>query len=129
MSVPHCTALYCTVLYVKDLLDLEDIGAAMKRQKSKEKKEKDAADRLAARDGGREMVTKLQRRALTKEGYRIIGTHSAVKLCRWTKVRQSSLLIIFSSPFSNSFSSFFSSFFFLIVIPCTPLFFLSLFPP
>lgn len=31
------------------------------------------------------MVTKLQRRALTKEGYRIIGTHSAVKLCRWTK--------------------------------------------
>ena len=85
---------YCTVLYVLDLLDLEDIGAAMKRQKSKEKKEKDAADRLAARDGGREMVTKLQRRALTKEGYRIIGTHSAVKLCRWTKVRQSSLLII-----------------------------------
>jgi tRNA wybutosine-synthesizing protein 1 len=32
-----------------------------------------------------EMVTKLQRKALTKEGYRIIGTHSAVKLCRWTK--------------------------------------------
>jgi tRNA wybutosine-synthesizing protein 1 len=31
------------------------------------------------------MVTKLQRKALTKEGYRIIGTHSAVKLCRWTK--------------------------------------------
>jgi hypothetical protein len=82
------------VLYVTDLLDLEDIGAAMKRQKSKEKKEKDAADRQAARDGGREMVTKLQRRALTKEGYRIIGTHSAVKLCRWTKVRQSRLVII-----------------------------------
>ena len=33
----------------------------------------------------REMVTKLQRKALTKEGYRIIGSHSAVKLCRWTK--------------------------------------------
>jgi hypothetical protein len=82
------------VLYITDLLDLEDIGAAMKRQKSKEKKEKDAADRQAARDGGREMVTKLQRRALTKEGYRIIGTHSAVKLCRWTKVRQSRLVII-----------------------------------
>ena len=102
MSVPHCAVLYCIVLYVTDLLDLEDIGAAMKRQKSKEKKEKDSADRLAARDGGREMVTKLQRRALTKEGYRIIGTHSAVKLCRWTKVRQSSLLIIFFSPFSYS---------------------------
>jgi len=34
---------------------------------------------------GREMVTKLQRKALTKEGYKIIGTHSAVKMCRWTK--------------------------------------------
>ena len=70
-----------------DLLDLEDIGTAMKKQKQNAKKEKEASDRLTARDGGREMVTKLQRRALTKEGYRIIGTHSAVKLCRWTKVR------------------------------------------
>ena len=33
----------------------------------------------------RDMVTPAQRRALTKEGYKIIGTHSAVKLCRWTK--------------------------------------------
>jgi len=32
-----------------------------------------------------EMVTSSQRKALTKEGYKIIGTHSAVKLCRWTK--------------------------------------------
>lgn len=31
------------------------------------------------------MVTNLQRKALTKEGYKIIGTHSAVKVCRWTK--------------------------------------------
>ena len=34
----------------------------------------------------REMVTKLQRKALIKEGYRIIGSHSAVKLCRYTRV-------------------------------------------
>jgi hypothetical protein len=106
-----------SVLYVTDLLDLEDIGAAMKRQKSKEKKEKDAADRQAARDGGREMVTKLQRRALTKEGYRIIGTHSAVKLCRWTKVRQSSLLT----------TDVFSSIPFMIILFCIlPLFLLHL---
>ena len=32
-----------------------------------------------------EMVTPLQRKALTKEGYKLIGSHSAVKLCRWTK--------------------------------------------
>lgn len=32
-----------------------------------------------------EMVTARQREQLKKEGYKIIGTHSAVKLCRWTK--------------------------------------------
>ena len=76
------------------MLDLEDIGVAMRKQKQTEKKAKEASLRLEARDGGREMVTKLQRRALTKEGYRIIGTHSAVKLCRWTKVQQ--IFIIFT---------------------------------
>ena len=38
-----------------------------------------------ASNESREMVTPMQRKALTKEGYKIIGTHSAVKLCRWTK--------------------------------------------
>eukprot|EP00930_Biecheleria_cincta_P031513 TRINITY_DN2186_c0_g1_i2.p1 TRINITY_DN2186_c0_g1~~TRINITY_DN2186_c0_g1_i2.p1 ORF type:complete len:706 (+),score=153.25 TRINITY_DN2186_c0_g1_i2:71-2119(+) len=33
----------------------------------------------------REMVTSKHRAQLTKEGYKIIGSHSAVKLCRWTK--------------------------------------------
>ncbi|SJK85769.1 S-adenosyl-L-methionine-dependent tRNA 4-demethylwyosine synthase [Babesia microti strain RI] len=32
-----------------------------------------------------EMLSALQKRNLIKEGYRIIGSHSAVKLCRWTK--------------------------------------------
>jgi len=32
-----------------------------------------------------EMVTPKLRKALTKQGYKIIGTHSGVKLCRWTK--------------------------------------------
>jgi len=31
------------------------------------------------------MVTRKHRAQLTKEGYKIIGSHSAVKLCRWTK--------------------------------------------
>jgi tRNA wybutosine-synthesizing protein 1 len=34
----------------------------------------------------REMVTTSLRDSLTKQGYRIVGTHSGVKLCRWTKV-------------------------------------------
>lgn len=42
-------------------------------------------DENSSGEGGREMVTKLQRKSLVKEGYKIIGTHSAVKICRWTK--------------------------------------------
>lgn len=34
---------------------------------------------------GSEMLTSRQRKQLEKEGYKIIGSHSAVKLCRWTK--------------------------------------------
>jgi tRNA wybutosine-synthesizing protein 1 len=34
---------------------------------------------------GTEMLTTRQRKQLEKEGYKIIGSHSAVKLCRWTK--------------------------------------------
>ena len=33
----------------------------------------------------KEMVTPKQAKALKKEGYQLIGTHSAIKLCRWTK--------------------------------------------
>lgn len=53
------------------MVDVEDIGKSMK--------ESEAANL------SREMVTPMQRKALVKEGYKIIGTHSAVKLCRWTK--------------------------------------------
>ena len=60
-----------------DVTDLEDMGEVMAASKKNQK--------LDAAGIPREMVTPLQRRALTKEGYRIIGTHSAVKLCRWTK--------------------------------------------
>uniref|UniRef100_A0A3P9MK29 S-adenosyl-L-methionine-dependent tRNA 4-demethylwyosine synthase TYW1 n=1 Tax=Oryzias latipes TaxID=8090 RepID=A0A3P9MK29_ORYLA len=33
----------------------------------------------------REMITAALREALTKQGYKLIGSHSGVKLCRWTK--------------------------------------------
>ena len=60
------------------LLDVEDVAKRMmEAQKQKELEEKSNTPR--------EMVTPKQRKALTKEGYKIIGTHSAVKLCRWTK--------------------------------------------
>lgn len=64
------------------VLDLEDLG------KAKNKQVLDLVNSLKEGDGDviqREMVTNLQRKALTKEGYKIIGSHSAVKICRWTK--------------------------------------------
>lgn len=33
----------------------------------------------------KEMITPMLRKALTKQGYKLIGSHSGVKLCRWTK--------------------------------------------
>ncbi|GIX65818.1 S-adenosyl-L-methionine-dependent tRNA 4-demethylwyosine synthase [Babesia caballi] len=42
-------------------------------------------ENFGAGDG--RMVTETQRQSLTKQGYKLIGDHSAVKLCRWTKAR------------------------------------------
>jgi len=58
-----------------EIMDLEDMGNAMKSTENSGGKNKVV----------KEMVTPKQAAALKKEGYRIIGTHSAVKLCRWTK--------------------------------------------
>jgi tRNA wybutosine-synthesizing protein 1 len=32
-----------------------------------------------------DMITPLVKKSLTKQGYELIGSHSGVKLCRWTK--------------------------------------------
>ena len=75
------------------LVDLEDLGASINASLAGNN---DGSDGYVEPEMGtgtagkppkkvHEMVTNLQRKALTKEGYRIIGTHSAVKMCRWTK--------------------------------------------
>jgi len=56
------------------VMDMEDMGNEMSKSKSK-----------ANPSEPPEMVTAKQAVALKKEGYKLIGTHSAVKLCRWTK--------------------------------------------
>ncbi len=33
----------------------------------------------------RDMLTPMLRTSLTKQGYKLIGSHSGVKMCRWTK--------------------------------------------
>lgn len=43
------------------------------------------ANSCASQETAKEMLTAKHRAQLTKEGYKIIGSHSAVKLCRWTK--------------------------------------------
>ena len=61
-----------------DIVDLEDLGQVMKKARNKPSERKESGE-------PKEMVTPLLRKTLTKQGYKIIGTHSGVKLCRWTK--------------------------------------------
>ncbi|KAK8961966.1 hypothetical protein KSP40_PGU012951 [Platanthera guangdongensis] len=61
-----------------DVVDLEDIAGKAPSKKSN--------GQLANGTGGiKEMVTPIIRKNLEKQGYKIIGSHSGVKLCRWTK--------------------------------------------
>lgn len=61
-------------LEVDGVMDLEDLGGAT------------LASEVVEIDGEvPEMLTETMKKGLTKQGYKLIGTHSAVKLCRWTK--------------------------------------------
>lgn len=62
-----------------ELIDLEDLGNVRSANKSKESK---TVQNSEARP---DMLTPLLRQSLGKQGYRLIGSHSGVKLCRWTK--------------------------------------------
>nr|KJB14497.1 hypothetical protein B456_002G128000 [Gossypium raimondii] len=65
----------------EDIVDLEDIaGKGPSRKKSV-----NVAKTNGKLDGKREMVTPVIRANLEKQGYKIIGSHSGVKICRWTK--------------------------------------------
>lgn len=68
------------------VVDLEDLGSFV-RVESKDAAESEEEDDEIIGDGEvREMLTPQLRESLSKQGYRLIGTHSGVKLCRWTKV-------------------------------------------
>ncbi|XP_023570209.1 S-adenosyl-L-methionine-dependent tRNA 4-demethylwyosine synthase isoform X1 [Octodon degus] len=78
---------------LNSIVDVEDLGKIMSHTK-KEKGEKDHQEEKTSlfrntRKGddseGRAMITPALREALTKQGYQLIGSHSGVKLCRWTK--------------------------------------------
>jgi len=69
-----------------DLVDLEDLGKMMNGIKKAKAKRSREEIRGGAQNGEpREMLTPLLRKSLEKQGYKLIGSHSGVKLCRWTK--------------------------------------------
>ncbi|XP_076002695.1 S-adenosyl-L-methionine-dependent tRNA 4-demethylwyosine synthase TYW1 isoform X1 [Genypterus blacodes] len=80
------------------VVDLEDLGSIMtsvRKAKSKAEGDGDAVMVKLSKLNGtkkmaddvevREMITPALRDALNKQGYKLIGSHSGVKLCRWTK--------------------------------------------
>ncbi|KAJ3207589.1 S-adenosyl-L-methionine-dependent tRNA 4-demethylwyosine synthase [Entophlyctis luteolus] len=75
------------------LMDLEDLGSfastGLKEAKSKDEDDSGIVIRKkgAALNFTREMITPNLRKNLEKQGYKLIGTHSGVKMCRWTKAQ------------------------------------------
>ncbi|XP_021567978.1 S-adenosyl-L-methionine-dependent tRNA 4-demethylwyosine synthase [Carlito syrichta] len=78
---------------LNSVVDVEDLGKIMDRvKKGKREKEQQEDNTGLFRNSGRNedgerraMITPALREALTKQGYQLIGSHSGVKLCRWTK--------------------------------------------
>lgn len=67
--------------------DLEDLGkAATGGDDDEESDEEDEEEESEPAEGPkRTLLTPQLSNALTKQGYQLIGSHSGVKLCRWTK--------------------------------------------
>ncbi|XP_074202084.1 S-adenosyl-L-methionine-dependent tRNA 4-demethylwyosine synthase TYW1 isoform X2 [Camelus bactrianus] len=78
---------------LNSVIDVEDLGKIMdhvkkeKREKEQQEGETSAFRSTAKSDASerRAMISPALREALTKQGYQLIGSHSGVKLCRWTK--------------------------------------------
>ncbi|KAF5182037.1 S-adenosyl-l-methionine-dependent trna 4-demethylwyosine synthase [Thalictrum thalictroides] len=63
------------------MVDLEDIAGKGPSRKSSSV----FTEVKKVANGVKEMVTPVIRASLQKQGYKIIGSHSGVKICRWTK--------------------------------------------
>ncbi|OAV92272.1 hypothetical protein PTTG_09480 [Puccinia triticina 1-1 BBBD Race 1] len=65
----------------KGTLDIEDLGVGVPQIENLISNSKDGEDQMIKKD----MISPMTRKSLTKQGYAIVGSHSAVKTCRWTK--------------------------------------------
>ncbi|KAK7291191.1 hypothetical protein RIF29_06134 [Crotalaria pallida] len=65
-----------------EIVDLEDIAGKAPSRKSVVAA---VENNGKLKNGKKEMVTPVIRANLEKQGYKIIGSHSGVKICRWTK--------------------------------------------
>jgi len=69
------------------VVDLEELGSVLSKaniQPNKDSKDASSSS-TAAPAQPRAMLTDQLRTNLSKQGYKLVGTHSGVKLCRWTK--------------------------------------------
>ncbi|EDV22483.1 uncharacterized protein TRIADDRAFT_28630, partial [Trichoplax adhaerens] len=87
-----------TIPIKNDVVDVEDLGVMLNNLgKAKADRELEVSTLQRVQAGPktsisslkkaelRDMVTPSLKEALSKQGYKIIGSHSGVKLCRWTK--------------------------------------------
>ncbi|XP_066936277.1 S-adenosyl-L-methionine-dependent tRNA 4-demethylwyosine synthase TYW1-like isoform X2 [Clytia hemisphaerica] len=67
------------------LVDVEDIGVVMGKVKQTESEFDEGFVGEKSAPNNREMITPMLKKSLEKQGYKLIGSHSGVKICRWTK--------------------------------------------
>ena len=60
------------------LQDLEDLGAVVPKRQGDD-------GQVRLNKGPKKMLNPSLAASLTKQGYKLVGSHSGVKLCRWTK--------------------------------------------
>ena len=70
------------------VVDLEELGSVLTKQKlnaASSSSSSTGGSSTAEKPAPRAMLTDQLRKNLSKQGYKLIGSHSGVKLCRWTK--------------------------------------------
>jgi len=65
----------------EEMHEVEDLSAMPVRAQA----DSDASETTTDVEEIRPMLTPMLRSALSKQGYKLLGSHSGVKLCRWTK--------------------------------------------